>query len=85
MPSGYGRESNISMFHGGTMFRDSASKVIHVKIHVSLGASETQAAKLKFKEWLWEVAMAKVRHYHSDNGIFVAKEVQAAVQKEFSD
>jgi len=41
LPTGYGRESITNMFHGGTIFRDAASKYIHVQNQVSLGAGET--------------------------------------------
>jgi hypothetical protein len=61
------------MFHGGTIFRDAASKYIHVQNQVSLGAGETVNAKLRFEEWLWEEARAAVKHYHSDNGVFTAE------------
>ena len=50
LPSGYGREADHNMFHGGTIFRDAASKYIFVKNQVSLGAGETVAAKREFKE-----------------------------------
>ena len=40
---------------------------------VLLNAGETIQAKLKFKQWLWETAQAKVQHYHSDNGVFTAE------------
>ena len=66
------------MFHGGTIFRDAASKVIHVENQVSLGAGETVMSKLRFEEWLWEQAAARVKHYHSDNGVFTAEHFQEA-------
>ena len=74
LPSGYGQESNVNMFHGGTIFRDAASKIIHVENQVSLGAGETLASKVSFEQWLWEISMAQVKHYHSDNGIFASAE-----------
>ena len=58
LPSGYGQESNVNMFHGGTIFWDAASKIIHVKNQVSLGAGETLASKVSFEQWLWEISMA---------------------------
>jgi hypothetical protein len=74
LPTGFGKESITDMFHGGTIFRDAASKYIHVQNQVSLGAGETVNAKLKFEDWLWETARARVKHYHSDNGVFTAQE-----------
>jgi hypothetical protein len=35
LPTGYGRKSHTNMFHGGTIFRDAASKYIHVSNQVS--------------------------------------------------
>jgi hypothetical protein len=40
------------MYRGSTIFRDTASKYIHVENQVSLGAGETTIAKLKFEQWL---------------------------------
>ena len=73
LPTGYGREAEANRFHGGTIFRDAASKVIHVENQVSLGAGETVQAKKRFEEWLYEQAHEKVKHYHSDNGVFTAE------------
>ena len=28
---------------------------------------------MKFEEWIWEQAAARVQHYHSDNGVFTAE------------
>ena len=57
---GYGKEAEHNMYHGGTIFRDAASKYIHVENQVSLGAGDTTVAKLKFEEWLWEQARVSV-------------------------
>jgi len=73
LPNGYGRERDCNKFHGGTIFRDAASKVIRAENQVSLGAGETVTAKLRFEEWLWEQAAVRVKHYHSDDGIFNAE------------
>ena len=78
LPSGFGKEAVHNMFHGGTIFRDAASKLIHVANQVSLGAGKTVNSKLKFEEWLWEFAYARVKHYHSDNGIFVSEDFKEA-------
>ena len=64
----------MNMFHGGTIFRDAASKIIHVKNQVSLGAGEILASKVSFDQWLWEISMARVKHYHSNNEIFALAE-----------
>ena len=49
LPTGFGRESITNMFHCGTIFRDAASKYIHVQNQVSLGAGETVNAKVGFE------------------------------------
>ena len=73
LPSGYGREADHNMFHGGTIFRDAASKYIFVKNQVSLGAGETVAVKREFEDWLWGEARVFVKQYHSDNDVFKAE------------
>jgi hypothetical protein len=70
--SGYGREDNSKKFHGGTLFQDAATGIIWVERQVSLGAGETVMSKVRFKEWLWEMAAIEITHLHSDNGIFTA-------------
>jgi hypothetical protein len=82
LPTGFGRESHINMFHGGTIFRDAASKYIYVQNQVSLGAGETVNAKLRFEEWLWEAARVSVKHYHSDNGIFTSETFRQSCEEE---
>ena len=70
LPTGYGRDSDTNMFHGGTLFRDAASKYIYVRNQISLGAGETVTAKREFEEWLYEEARVVVKHYHNDNSVF---------------
>ena len=41
-------------------------------LETSLGAGETVNSKLAFEEWLWEAARVRVKHDHSDNGVFTA-------------
>ncbi len=64
------------MFHGGIIFCDADSKVIHVENQVSLGAGENVMSKLCFEERLWEKAAAQVKQHHIDNGVFTAKTFQ---------
>jgi hypothetical protein len=72
--TGFGRERDGNRYHGGTIFNDAASGVIRVESQVSLGATETIGSKERFEEWLWNMALAEVKRYHSDNGVFVADE-----------
>ncbi len=48
----YNCEHKANMLHGGTIFFDTTSKVIHVENQVSLGSDETVMAKIHFKEWI---------------------------------
>ena len=41
LPDCYGWENKDNNFHGGTIFRDTATKIIHVEDQISLGADET--------------------------------------------
>ena len=38
-------------------------------------------SKLCFEEWIWEQAAARVKHYHSDNGVFTAEVFKKACQE----
>ena len=82
LPTGYGRESDTNMYHGGTLFRDAAYKYIYIRNQVSLGAGETVAAKREFEEWLYEEARVAVKHYHSDNGVFNAETFTASCEED---
>ena len=41
---------------------------------MSLGANEMARGKTRCEQWLWNMAYAKVKHYHGDNGFFSAEE-----------
>ena len=77
LPTGFGREPSQNRYHGGTIFNDTYSGIIWVENQVSLGAGETIEAKLCFEEWLYDLALAEVKHYRSDNGVFTAEEFRA--------
>ena len=62
LAEGYGCKADHNKFYGGTMFRDAASKIIHIKNQVSLNAGKTVNAKLQFEEWLYKQAAVTVRH-----------------------
>lgn len=82
LPSGFGRESLINSFQGGTIFCDAALKYIHVENQVTLGAGEAVNSKLHLKEWLWEAGCVCVKHYHSDNGTFISETFKDACKEE---
>lgn len=67
---GYGRESKDSSYHGGTVYIDAASGLVHVHMQVSLGAEETLVGKHKFEQIVMDLASVTVKRYHSDNGVF---------------
>jgi hypothetical protein len=71
---GYDHESKEWRFQGGMIYDDAASGLIWVENQVSLGVSETVMGKAHFEQWLWDMAYAKVKHYHGDNRIFSAEE-----------
>ena len=72
LPSGYGREGTNRRFNGG-IYNDAASGLIWVENQVSLGASETIMGKVRFEQWLYDIACVEVKHYHGDDGIFSSK------------
>jgi hypothetical protein len=71
---GYGRELKEQLFQGGTINIDAALGLIWVENQVFLGANETVIGKVCFLQWLWDMAYDKVKHYHSNSGIFSAEE-----------
>jgi hypothetical protein len=69
LPEGYGRESKERSFQGGTIYNDAALGLIWVENQVSLVANETVMGTARFEQWLWDMAYAKVKHYHDNDGI----------------
>ena len=49
LPTGFGNGSHVDIFHGGTIFRDAASKAIYVQNQVSLGAGVTIKIRCNFR------------------------------------
>jgi hypothetical protein len=74
LPEGYGRESKELCLQGKTIYNDAALGLIWVENQVSLGANETVMGKAPFEQWLWDMAYAKVKHYHGNNRIVSAEE-----------
>ena len=72
--SGYGREALHNRYHGGTIFNDAATGLIWIENQVTLGAGDTILAKESFEQWLRNKAWVEIKHLHSDNGVFTAKE-----------
>ena len=70
---GYGREGAENCFHGGTMYVDAASGLLHVEPQILLGAGETLIRKARFEQRVYDLADVRVKHYHSDNGIYTSE------------
>ena len=69
---GYGHESSKNCYHGSMLYTDVASGYIQVIPQVSLGAGETLLGKSEFEQSAWDLAAVGIKHYHSDNGVYVA-------------
>ena len=65
-----------NMYNGGTIFVDHASGKISIQHQVSLSASESIKAKLRFEQEAAESGV-RVSAYHSDNGIYSSNEFMA--------
>ena len=74
LPSGYGHLNSNSRFHGETIYNDAASGLIWIENQVSLGSSETIMSNEWFKQWLYDIACVKVKHFHGNIGIFSSEE-----------
>ena len=68
-----GGEREIDKFCGSTIFCDAASHFISVQHQVNLTATETLKAKAMFERSADQYGVS-VKAYHSDNGIFTAKD-----------
>ena len=65
--------SSSSHFRGGTLFVDAASHYVFVSHQMGSTATETIQSKLKFEREATTCGVT-VQAYHTDNGIFTAKE-----------
>jgi hypothetical protein len=63
-------------------FCDHASGYIYVHLHVQQNLSETLEAKLKFEREMFNCGVT-VKKYHTDNGIFSAKDYVANIANNF--
>ena len=75
-----GREREEDRFKGGTIFVDMATGKMFVKFQVSLGTQETLLAKACFEK---DAALhgVKIKNYHTDNGVFTARDFIAHVHE----
>ncbi len=63
---------STSKYHAGTLFVDHASRFLYFTPHCSTGAEEAIAAKHRF-ELLASSYNRRIKHYHTDNGVFSTK------------
>ena len=68
-----GSKSSKDKFCGGTIFVDHASGFIDVRHQPTLSATDTVKSKLEF-ETAADACGIKVKSYHTDNGVFTAKD-----------
>ena len=71
--SSRGRTPADDMYCGGCIFYDHSSGYIHVEHQVTKTAGDTLQSKLKFEQHMYDHG-ALVQAYHTDNGVFRAKE-----------
>jgi hypothetical protein len=72
--SGNGGDYAPEKYTCATIFHDAGSGVIKVYPQLSASASDTLLSKAKFEDFLWTEAGVRVRHYHSDQGVFASNE-----------
>ena len=75
-----GHEKEEDRFKGGTIFVDMATGKMYIRPQVSLGTEETLVAKACFER---EAALngVKIKHYHTDNGVFTSQDFVAEVHQ----
>ncbi len=71
-----GTKINSEKYCGGTLFCDAATGLISVHHQISLTAMETIESKLKFEREAF-VAGHTIKAYHTDNGVYTAKQFTA--------
>ena len=67
-----GSSSSKNKFCGGTIFVDYASGYIDVRHQPTLSATDTVRSKLEFEDAASNCGV-NVKSYHTDNGVFTAK------------
>ena len=81
LPFKRGRERETLKYGGGTIFVDHASGFIFLVHQVSFSADETIKAKRLFEQELQNFDI-KVKHYHTDNGVFKAEAFTNAIEED---
>ena len=72
--SGYGCEGGTQSLHGGTIFTDAASNYVYAECQTHIGAGKMVMAKTGFEQLCWNIAGLNIKGYHSDNGVYTAKD-----------
>ena len=60
----YPRGAAHGCFHGGIVFQDSASNVVRVQPHVSVGTEGSFVGKSSSEDWILNLAGVLVKNYH---------------------
>jgi hypothetical protein len=68
-----GKINSDLLYTGGCLFCDHAMGYIYIHFHVHKNVQETLEAKFRFENQLYDYGVL-VQNYHTDNGIFSAKQ-----------
>ena len=72
---GFGKEKDQDLYTCGTVFHDMASSYIWMEFQSDGSAGETLKGKIRFEDYLSTLGVS-IKHLHSDNGIYIAKDFQ---------
>jgi hypothetical protein len=67
------KSSKTTMYQGGAIYVDHASKFISIQHQTSLSAADTVKGKLTFERDAYTVGVI-LQQFHTDNGVFTSKE-----------
>ena len=70
---GFGKEKEDDMYTCGTVYHDMASSYIWTEFQHTGSTEDTLEGKLRFENFLESIGIT-IKHLHSDNGIFIAKD-----------
>ena len=77
-----GRTAPENMYCGGVIFVDHASGHVHTEFVVNLTATETIRAKMAYERAMLDEGVV-VKAYHTDNGVFTARQFMEEIEKNF--
>ena len=80
LPWKQGGEQESLQHSGGTIFVDHATGFVYLVHQVSFTAVETINAQVLFEQEMGRAGI-RVKHYHSDNGIFKSEDFKASIEE----